>query len=307
VSRTALPTSGYLALIGALLSACSSGSAGPNQPGTPTPDPGTPPGVPVPAEGGITYLPVRDAQYALVRHDSLTLQLPGGASQLQLIDRTAYLRLTLAPDTSSGYPPSGGSGYIATIVMDSLQASVGGVPAVPDSVLPARGTRWTATLTPTGDLSALKADRSSTLGDQIGSNLRALFPALPQTGVKPGMEWTDTTEVPIRADAFDAVERALTNYRSTDSDDPRIKKAIRLESSGTYQRTGKGTQYDQKLEMTASGSRSAVYYLNSDGTVASARGSDAGDMTITVPAVGQTVPVKQAGNYTITALRPGKR
>jgi hypothetical protein len=246
----------------------------------------------------VVYLPVRDAAYALERHDSLTLQLPGGASQLQLIDRTAFLRVTLARDTT---------GYQATIVLDSLQSSVGGVPAVPDSILPARGTRWLATLTPEGKLSTLKADRSSTLGDQVGSNLRALFPSLPPGGVRVGMEWSDTTEVPLRADAFDAVERSLTTYRAAESDDPRAKKAIKLESSGSYQRTGKGTQYDQQLEMTASGTRMAVHYLNQDGTLALARGTDTGDMTITVPAVGQTVPVKQAGTYSITSLRLPKR
>ena len=199
------------------------------------------------------------------------------------------------------------AGYLATIVLDSLQAAVGGVPAVLDSILPARGTRWTATLTPSGELSALKADRSSTLGDQIGSNLRSLFPALPSGGVSSGMTWTDTTEVPIRADAFDAVERSLTRYRAVDSDEPNARKALKLESSGTYQRSGKGTQYDQQLEMTASGSRSAVHFVSPEGTLVSARGNDAGDMTITVPAVGQTVPVKQAGSYTITLSRPPRK
>jgi hypothetical protein len=252
----------------------------------------------VPTPSGTTYLPVRDAAYALNRHDSLTLQLPGGASQQQLIDRTAYLRVTLVRDPA---------GYLATVVLDSLQSAVGGVPAAPDSILPARGTRWTATLTPDGKLSALKADRSSTMGDQVGSNLRTLFPALPPGGVRAGMEWTDSTEVPIRADAFDAMEQSLTKYRAMDSDDPNARKAIKLESSGTYQRTGKGTQYDQKLEMTASGMRTSVHYLNPDGTLASAHGSDSGDMTITVPAVGQTVPVKQSGSYSITSLRSGKR
>lgn len=283
-----------------VLAACSSATSGPGQPGAPTPEPGNPtPGVPVPGGGSsITYQPVRDAAYALVRRDSLMLQLPGGASQLQLIDRTAYLHVSLAQDTS---------GYLATIVLDSLQAAVGGVAAAPDSVIPARGTRWTATLSPEGELSALKADRSTTLGDQVGSNLRSLFPALPPGGVRSGLEWTDTTEVPIRADAFNAVERSLTRYRAGDSDDARAKKALKLESNGTYQRSGKGTQYDQQLEMTASGSRSAVHYLNPDGTLSSARGSDSGDMTITVPAVGQTVPVKQAGSYTITSLRQAKR
>ena len=281
------------------IAACSSGRTAPGEPGTPSPEPGNPNnGTPTPSgASGIIYLPVRDAGYALVRHDSLTLQLPGGANQLQLIDRTAYLRVSLAPDTN---------GYLATIVLDSMQAAVGGVPAAPDSVLPARGTRWTASLKPDGELSALKSDRTTTLGDQIGSNLRTLFPALPPSGVRSGMEWSDTTEVPIRADAFDAVERSLTKYRAMDSDDARAKNAVKLESSGSFRRSGKGTQYNQQLEMTASGTRSAVYYLNPDGTLASARGSDAGDMTITVPAVGQTVPVKQAGSYTITSLRPAK-
>lgn len=279
------------------LAGCGSAPTRTGEPGGPVPEPGpTSPGASAPR--GLAYFPVRNAGYTLERHDSLTLQLPGGASQLQLIDRTAYLHLTLLPDTA---------GYQVAIVLDSLQASTGGVPAVPDSLTPARGTHWTARLSQYGELSELTADRSSTLGDQVGSNLRSLFPALPEGGVRVGMEWTDSTDVPIRADAFDATERSLTNYRALESDDPRAKKAIKLESNGSFQRTGKGVQFDQQLEMTASGTRSATHYLGQDGILVSARGSDAGDMTITVPAVGQTVPVKQAGSYAITSLRQAKR
>ncbi|MFL5402432.1 MAG: hypothetical protein ACJ8BF_06400 [Gemmatimonadales bacterium] len=288
----------FAVLAGVALAGCGSTTTKTGGPGGPTPEPGpAPPGAPGPT-GGITYVPVRDASYALERHDSLTIQLPGGASQQQLIDRTAYLRVGLAPDTA---------GYLVTIVLDSVQSAVGGVPASPDSIFPARGTRWTASLSPAGKLSALKADRSSTIGDQVGSNLRSLFPGLPPGGVKAGMEWTDTTDVPLRADAFDAVEKSLTTYRSFESDDSRAKKAVKLESAGSYQRMGKGTQYDQQLEMTASGNRRAVHYLNPDGTLAAARGSDSGDLTITIPAVGQTVPVKQAGTFSITSLRPPRR
>lgn len=279
------------------LAGCSSATSG-GDPRGPTPDPGQPtPGTPA-GPTGLIYRPVREAAYTLQRHDSLSLQLPGGANQLQLIDRTAYLRVTIVPDTA---------GYQATILLDSLQASAGGVPAVIDSLTPARGTRWTARLTQEGALSALTADRSSTLGDQVGSNLRSLFPRLPAGGVRVGMEWTDTSEVPMKADAFEATERALTNYRATDSDDPRAKKAIKLESSGSFERTGRGKQFDQQLEMTATGTRSAAHYLSPDGFLVSAQGSDAADMTITVPAVGQTVPVKQTGTYSITPLRQPKR
>jgi hypothetical protein len=293
-ARRALQLAAGIALAG-----CGSATSSSGGPNGPTPQPGpTNPNTPNVSNGGISYGAVRDAAYALERHDSLTIQLPGGASQQQLIDRTAFLHVAITPDTA---------GYLTTIILDSIHASVGGVPAVPDSVIPARGTRWTASLTPEGKLSALKADRSTTLGDQVGSNLRSLFPSLPMGGLRTGMSWTDTTEVPIRADAFDATERSLTSYRAGDSDDPKAKKAIKLESTGSYQRRGKATQYDQQLEMTASGTRTAVHYMNSDGTLASARGSDSGDLTITIPAVGQTVPVKQAGTYSITSLRPSRR
>jgi hypothetical protein len=53
--------------------------------------------------------------------------------------------------------------------------------------------------------------------------------------------------------------------------------------------------------MTATGARHGVQQIGSDGVVISARGNDAGDMTITVPAVGQTVPVKQSGSYSIVS------
>jgi hypothetical protein len=285
-----------LALIA--LAGCGSTTTRSGQPEGPAPEPGpiTPPGVPEPT--GVIYRPVRNAAYTLERHDSLSLQLPGGASQQQLIDRTAYVSVTLVPDTG---------GYQATIILDSLQASAGGAPAALDSLVPAWGTRWTGSLSANGELSALTADRSTTMGDQVGATLRSLFPTLPGGGVRVGMEWADTTDVPIRADAFDASERAITSYRAVESDDPRARKAIKLESNGSYDRRGKGVQFEQKLEMSGTGRRTAVHYLSQDGILISARGSEAGDMTITVPAVGQTVPVKQAGSYTIISLREPKR
>jgi hypothetical protein len=228
----------------------------------------------------------------------LSLQLPGGASQQQLIDRTAYLSVSLAPDTG---------GYQVTIVLDSLQATAAGVPASLDSLIPAWGTRWTGRLTADGDLSALTSDRSTTLGDQVAGTLRSLFPALPPGGVRAGMEWADTTDVPIRADAFDAAERGIATYRAAESDDPQARRAIKLESNGSYQRTGKGVQFDQQLEMSGTGNRTAVHYLSQDGFLLSGRGSESGELTITVPAVGQTVPVKQTGSYTISRLDRPKR
>jgi hypothetical protein len=286
------------ALVLFVLAGCGSSTTRTGEPNGPTPEPGpvTPPGAPEPT--GVIYRPIRNASYTLERHDSLSLQLPGGANQQQLIDRTAFVSVTLVPDTG---------GYQATIVLDSLQATANGAPASLDSLVPAWGTRWTGRLSSTGDLSALTADRSTTMGDQVGATLRSLFPGLPSGGVRAGMEWSDTTDVPIRADAFDASERGITRYRSLDSDEPRARNAIKLESTGSYERKGKGVQFDQQLEMSGTGSRTAVHYFGQDGILISGRGRDAGEMTITVPAVGQTVPVKHAGSYTITSKAQVKR
>ena len=281
------------ALVLFALTGCGSSTTRAGEPNAPTPEPGpvTPPGVPEPT--GVIYRPIRNAAYTLERHDSLSLQLPGGANQQQLIDRTAFVSVTLVPDTG---------GYQATIVLDSLHATANGAPAPLDSLVPAWGTRWTGRLSSNGDLSSLTADRSTTLGDQVGSTLRSLFPSLPAGGVRAGMEWTDTTDVPIRADAFDASERGVTRYRALKSDEPRAKDAIKLESNGSYDRKGKGMQFDQQLEMSATGSRTGVHYFGQDGILIAARGRDAGEMTITVPAVGQTVPVKQSGTYIIRSV-----
>ena len=115
------------------------------------------------------------------------------------------------------------------------------------------------------------------------------------------MEWTDTTEYRLTADAFPGSERAVITYHATASDAPGMRKGITLQSSGSYDRTGTRTQADQELQMASKGTRRGAHQLGLDGVLVSAQGNEAGDMTITVPTVGQTVPVKQSGSYSITA------
>lgn len=236
----------------------------------------------------ITYRPVSNAAYTLYRLDSLTLHLPGNALQQQSLERTAYLRLTLT---------EGVGGYRATIVLDSLQAKASAIAMPPDSLTPVRGTRWTAVVTPSGEIRDLTADRSTTFGDQLTNHLRLLFPTLPAGGAKIGSTWADSTRFPLRADAFDATEQATTGYRALDDN-----KGLKIESDGTYKRSGKGMRFQQELEMTASGKRRGRYNLGRDGVLVSAEGSESGDMTITIPSTGQTVPVDQSGHYRIRAI-----
>ena len=287
-----------------LLAACASGTATTDTPtATPAPRPGEPAPPPPPTGGRgptVSFHAVRSAPYRIERHDSLSLQYPGGASQEQVRDRVGFIRLTLAEAAA-------GEGYRVTIVLDSLTAVENGVPVPFDSTAAVRGTEWTATLTPSGELQGLRSSRQSTLGDELTSTLRHLFPRIPPGGVREGMEWSDTSRYELVADAFPGTETAAMQYRAAEAEEASSgsRDAIALESEGTYTRSGTRLQGEQELEMTASGTRTGTHSLAVEGTLVSAQGSEAGDMTISVPAVGQTVPVKQTSRYRINALAAG--
>ena len=178
---------------------------------TPAPEKGKP-GAAAP-EGkpeGLFYRPAPAAGYRLERHDSLTLQYPGGAVQQQVRDRIAFVHVTIGGT-------AGATSYPLTIVLDSLQALENGQPV--DSAIIARGTRWTGSLGIDGELSQLQADRSGSLPDELGGRLRLLFPRLPATDVREGMEWTDSSEYKLVADAFPGKESQVTTYRVAEGSD----------------------------------------------------------------------------------------
>jgi len=287
-------------LICSLGTACASSGTVPEA-GRPAPKPApgeAPAEAPPPGGRGpaVTYKAVQDASYRLEHHDSLSLQYPGGAVQEQVRDRVAFFRLTLMAGPQPG-------SYRVTVALDSLQANESGQPVPPDSVAAALGTLWTGTVSDRGQLSPLSSTRSSTLSDELGSRIPLLFPVLPPGGVRQGMEWTDTTERKLVADAFPVTETAIVTYTATDTELPgtRSRKAIALESSGTYSRAGTRIQADQELQMTATGSTREVHNFGLDGTLVSAQGTDTGDMTISVPALGQTVPVERSSRYAISS------
>ena len=292
-------TSPIAILAAALLAAgCSSSTAsgGGSEPPAPKPiDPDAPP----PPEGGhgpaVTYSPVKGAAYRLEHRDSLVLQYPGGASQTEARDRVAFVHLTLA-----GAPERGT--YAVTVTLDSLEALESGTPVPADSLAAARGTVWSGTVSSVGTLSPLKADRSGTLTDELAGHLRLLFPALPQGGVREGMQWTDSTQYPLVSDAFSGSETSVTVYRATDTEEAEGREAIPLETSSKYSRAGKRVQAEQELEMTASGTRTGVHRLGLDGVLVSAQGTDTGEMMISVPALGQTVPITRSSTYAVTSL-----
>ena len=291
-----------MALLAALLlGACASSTAtedGANRPSPKPIDPGAPPPVEEGRGPAVTYRPVSGARYRLEHRDSLVFEYQGGASQTQTRERVAVVHLTIAEAPARG-------AYSVTVRLDSLQAVESGTPVPPDSVAAALGTTWSGTLSSVGTLSELRPDRSGTLTAELAGHLRYLLPALPQGGVREGMQWTDSASYPLVSDAFTGSEQAVTVYRASDKVEVDGRDAIPLETSSKYSRSGKRMQADQPLEMTASGTRSGIHRLSVDGVLVSGQGTDTGEMTISVPAVGQTVPVQRSSTYAVRSLSPG--
>ena len=291
-----------MALLAALLlGACAASTTAEGNPGGgPAPKP-IDPDAPPPTEEGkgpaVTYRPVNKAAYRLERRDSLVFQYEG-ASQVQTRDRIAKVHLTIAQAPSPGT-------YRVTVMLDSLEALESGSPVPPDSVTAALGATWTGTLSNVGTLSELKPDREGTLTAELAGYLRLLFPALPEGGVREGMQWTDSASYPLVSDAFTGNEEAVTVYRADGKEEVAGREAIPLETSSKYSRTGKRVQGEQELEMTATGTRSGVHRLSVEGVLVSAQGTDTGEMTISVPAVGQTVPVTRSSTYAVSSLASG--
>ena len=273
-------------LLGAwAVAACSSATA-PGTPSGPAPAPsgaGAPkPGTP--ASGlEVARLGPGDLRFQISRHDSLNLQYPTG-SQLQVLDRTAWVRMLLTSDN------------VVTIVLDSLR-SPAGLPV--DSLRALDGLVWTGTLE-RGHIGALRPSRRAPLGEQLALPLVTdLLPVLPTAGAKSGATWRDSTVNAQRMVGADVPMSIATEYQARDAAGRR-----ELEVVGASQLRAKGSsaQFGQTIDIVASGTRQRTWRLSPTGQLAGAEGSDSLTLSLDVPSVGQTVPATQLGRFTATRI-----
>ncbi len=272
--------------------------AGPGGPPRPDQTPAAPPnsGDPaaaVPAPPGNTlqaYGPGGPARFVFYRRDSVTFQLPGGGSEHQVDGRTTYLSLTLRDTTD---------GFWVEFVLDSILTDPGS-PIRHLVVDSATGSRYAGLMPRGGGLSPgiFRLSRSSSLGENIASDIvRRFLPHLPAGGARPGVTWTDTVEVGIGGLTIAHRDRVVVSYEASDD-----ASGLRLRSTGRVTRTGSGTQNGQLLEVSGTGVDSAAYRLDWAGILAEAEGLERLDLDFVIPAVGQTVPVRQSGRFTIRRL-----
>jgi len=277
----------------ALLAGCAS-SAPPVEPTTiPVPAPGEPAPVVEPSEGRgreIEYS-AGSARYRMDRFDTVSVQMPDGSAQRQTFRRSAWLSV----DSEES-----GQGFAVRIALDSLD--VEGMPIPPASLDSARGTSWTGQVARDGELTGVAASQESAIGGQIGSLLQLLFPPLPENSIRAGARWSDTTDKPTVADAFEVQEQAIMQYSAGNPASRRGSTVLPIVAVGTFTRTGSGVQFGRTLEMQSKGARRFTHFMGLDGRPAGLDGIETNEVTITVPEVGQSIEATQSGTIQITPI-----
>jgi hypothetical protein len=266
-----------------------------------TPTPATPAGgrpAPAPTAGPekrdnatlYSVLPV--AHYLLESRDSLAMEMPDGSFGNQN-EKTSYLTISLA---------TAGAGFAMTMVLDSMHLSYPDnlVQSLVDSAV---GTRWQGTLAANGRVESLEPDHPSVFGEQVRTSLRRLLPVLPATGAKPGDQWSDSSSMTLTiVNGLSVQEHRTTAYRAEKLETLRGVRVLVLQSTTAYQVEGTGTSYGQELNITGSGAATGTHRISAEGRLLEASVSDSVGMSITVPAVGQTVPTVATSRYTLRLL-----
>jgi hypothetical protein len=267
--------------------ACSSGSGGPAAP-KPSINPVRPPAATAVFRLGLE--PV--AHFALVRTDSTTVVMPNGGEQGQVFSRTLLFTITARPGTT---------GQAIEIIIDSVRTDeIGLLPMA--SVDSLRGTRWKGLLSPNGRLGPLTPSRGTLLGIQLGGQLRQLIPFLPAAGVRAGDTWSDSTSDTVQVNAFGGRDSGIVHYTAATQDVPPAPAALLVTATRHATVTGSAMQGGGTLTLAGTDSATIVYTLASPGRLMAVEGNDLSLLTITVPAMGQTLPATQRARFTLTRL-----
>lgn len=226
-----------------------------------------------------------DARYLVVRRDSLVLEYPNG-SQVQVLERTAWLRLLLVASGSES----------VTMVLDSLRSS-GSLPR--DTLRTLDGMLWRGALQQ-GRLGPLTASRSAPLADQLVAPLLGdLLPWLPPGGVRAGDSWRDSTARPERLAGAELPTTVVREYRAAEGP---ARLTLDVSADAQLGARGTSTQFGQPIEIDARGTRHHRWRLTPGGQLEGGEASDTLRLTLDVPSVGQTVPATQVGHTTTTRI-----
>lgn len=269
---------------------CSAPSPGSNPPPGESPGPEGNAAVPK-RRGAVLYGTINQGKYRLDSRDSIAMEMPDGSFQRTVTVKSAFLTLSLRPS---------GTGFAAEISLDSMMLDRPNAMVQP-LVDSARGTHWQGIVRRTGQLDSLTASKASVFGEQVRAMLHRLLPVVPDSGAEPGDRWQDRGTMPYQIMAgFAATEQRVAQYVAGKWEDMNGKRALSIRSTIDYTVTGSGSGFGQEIRFEGSGRAEGVHHLTPSGILLHAEVTDSVKMTLTVPAVGQSVPAVVVTSYSLS-------
>ena len=282
-----------------VLAACGPKSGTVASPGAVTPSPVVPPVVTAPITrggGDVVRLGPSALRYLVHHRSHIEEQYPG---QTRISDRGLQLFLSttiVGPADSVGYP--------LTFTVDSVVLDSGTTLPPTVNLAAGRGLRYIGYLTPTGEFKQKSTSTDSVTAQvftQLIGPMRNFYPRMPPAGLKPGIEWTDTTSTNDRV-AIDVNIKVIAHARTGTWEERNGSRCLRVESNSTYSVAGSGTQMGQQLEITGTGTRTGVQFVAIDGRYLGGEAHDTSSIVVGVPMQSMTVPVRQITHSTVTVL-----
>jgi hypothetical protein len=221
------------------------------------------------------------------------MEMPDGSLQRTVTVKASYITITLRPR---------GQDFSTDIMLDSMTLDR------PNSMLQplvdsARGTRWQGIVRKTGRLDSVTANRPTVFGEQVRAMLQRLLPIVPDSGAEAGDQWQDQTTLPYQIMAgFEATENRVSNFRAGKLEDFNGNRILPIQSTMTFTVTGSGSGFGQEIRFEGSGAAEGVHRMNPSGVLVQAQVIDSLRLTLTVPAVGQSVPTTVVTTYSLRAL-----
>jgi hypothetical protein len=241
--------------------------------------------------GAVVYGPISQGRYRLDSRDSIAMEMPDGSFQRTVTVKASFLTLTLRPR---------GSDFAAEISLDSM------ILDRPNSMLQplvdsAWGTRWQGIVRKTGRLDSLTASKPTVFGEQVRAMLQRLLPIVPDSGAEPGDRWQDRTTMPYQIMAgFEATEDRVADFRAGKWEDEGGRRVLVIQSTMNYTVTGSGSGFGQEIRFEGGGAAEGTHRLAASGILVQAQVTDSVRMTLTVPAIGQSVPAVVVTSYSLS-------
>lgn len=254
-----------------LVAACSR-----NDPPKTAPVPAAP--RPAAAPGALRLADRWERRVSVIREDSIVISAANGSRQLERRGRTAVFAMALAP----------GGGITFTLESLDWRPSA----PVPSGLV---GTTWSGKIDARGRITALSANRRSSLADELATTLRDVIPPIAQAGVMPGSIWRDSEQAKMRIGAFDVRDDRSSTWRAGE----RTARGVPVTVRETYEQLGTGDQAGRAMTMTAQGVRTGTWYLTANGEIESAMLSDSSANLVTIKGTRQAIPATEFHRTTI--------